>query len=146
MGIMGSLHYSLGMTSCRILNLSKSFITPTHNFTGKGAGSFLGGLTYGIVGARYAFRYFGITAGILGILFFICDFFWIRKVVARRLSESKTVDGVEGGREMQIMSSRRGSIFDANPLASMASMVSLDDTNEADEDEVAEKMIKDSGS
>jgi len=95
---------------------------------GKGAGSFLGGISYGALGARLTFRYFGIVAGMFAIIFKILDFCWVKQVVERRLVAEKAERDEPGGQEIifhRTSITRRQSIFDANPFSKTTAMISL---------------------
>lgn len=54
-----------------------------HN-TGKGNGAFIGGYLIGAVGTRLSFRWFGLFAGAVGLIYFIINLLWLEKVVQKR--------------------------------------------------------------
>lgn len=49
-------------------------------FSGRGSGSFGGGLLIASLGTREAFRYMGLIAFLGGVLYGILHYFWLRKI------------------------------------------------------------------
>lgn len=49
-------------------------------FTGRGSGSFGGGLLIASLGTREAFRYMGLIAFLGGVAYGLLHYFWLRKI------------------------------------------------------------------
>ena len=60
-------------------------------FSGRGTGSFIGGILIASHGTRETFRMFGITAGICGVLYVIFYFAYMRK---NETSTTRKVPGI----------------------------------------------------
>lgn len=58
---------------CIILNVK-------FGFSGRGSGSFGGGLLIASLGTREAFRYMGLIAFLGGVLYGLLHYFWLRKI------------------------------------------------------------------
>lgn len=50
-----------------------------HQFSGRGTGSFVGGLLIASFGSRVTFRIFGVAAGVLGTAYILVYLFYLRK-------------------------------------------------------------------
>ena len=115
------------------IKIKYSELIQVNSISGKGGGSFLGGISFGAIGARLTFRFFGISSGICGIIFFLIDYYWMREIVERRLMVEKSQRDEAGGEEItfrKISITRRPSIFDANPFSQTITMISLKEIEE----------------
>nr|CAD7602507.1 unnamed protein product [Timema genevievae] len=64
--------------------------------TGRGSGSFFGGLLIGTVGTRESFRIMGMLAIVGGITYGLLHYFWLRKVEAGNNSKEEQQEYSEG--------------------------------------------------
>ncbi|XP_035704713.1 major facilitator superfamily domain-containing protein 6-A isoform X2 [Folsomia candida] len=85
-GVMGSLHYGLG----------------------KGNGAFIGGYLIGAVGTRLSFRWFGLFAGAVGLIYFIINLLWLEKVVQKRHQKLTMKNEEEDPMEKDALVTERG--------------------------------------
>lgn len=81
-GVLGMAHFSLG----KELSYRPWVTTKLHSviimfgFSGRGSGSFGGGLLIASLGTREAFRYMGLIAFLGGVLYGLLHYFWLRKI------------------------------------------------------------------
>lgn len=80
--------------SCRLLSVTKN-IHKQNIFSGRGSGSFTGGLLIGDVGTRDAFRYMGLLAVVGGIAYGLLHLVWLRKFDAT--AEEEETESAEKG-------------------------------------------------
>lgn len=74
-------------------------VSPSHPLsrTGRGSGSFTGGLLIGQFGTRDAFRYMGLLAVVGGIAYGLLHLIWLRKFDHTTEESEEEVEAVEAG-------------------------------------------------